>query len=284
MLRILPLILFSLGTFAAEADTQITISDIQGGVSKISSNGERARMNSKGDPTYAIAVYQTGEFFVVNPERKEVMNMDMNAMPEPTATVEAGDQLAISLDKKGKGPKIAGYKTKEYVLKANGQNCGTIFGSKNLLKKKGVSELFEFMNRMRRQSMKMMGAFSGAADICEQAMQDVSLSFEKTGAPLRMLNAQGELESEVTKVKTEKSIDAAYYDIPADFAVVSVADQINAASQQNQQMMEQMGQNMPNMEELMQQMQSQGGEVPAEAMEQLKKMQEMFKQYQQPQQ
>ena len=281
MLRILPVVLIFLSSFVVQADTQITLKDTRGGISKITSDGKKARMDDQDNPTYAVAHYQSGEFFVVNPDRKEVMNMDMKAMPEPTNTAETGSQVVISLDKKGKGPKIAGYKTKEYELTANDQYCGTIFGSKKLLKKKGVSELFEFMNQMRRQTMKMTGAFRATIDVCEQALQDLSLSFRKTGAPMRMLDAQGGIESEVIKVKTGKKIDDDYYDIPADYAVVSVTDQMKAANAQSQQMMEQMGQNMPNMEELMKQMQGQDGEIPPEAMEQLKQMQEMLKQYQQ---
>jgi hypothetical protein len=281
MLRILPLALLVLAVSVAQADSQITIKVKHGGVSLISTNGEKVRMEDQGDPSYVIGDYLSGQFSSVDPERKQVMLIDMNAMPESTSATDTSNPVTISLDKKGKGPKIAGYKTKEIVLNANGQYCGTVFGSKKVLKKKGISELFEFMNRMRQQSMKMMGAYRATRDVCEQAMGDLSLSFKKTGAPLRMLNAQGQIESEVTKIKTDKKIDPGYYEYPSDYTVVSVSDQINAASQQNQQMMEQMGQNMPNMEELMQQMQSQGGEVPPEAMEQLKKMQEMFKQYQQ---
>jgi len=281
MLRILPVIFLFLAFSVVQADTQITINDIRGGVSEMSSSAKKARIDTQGDPTYSIVNYRSGEFFVVDPQRKEVMNMDMNSMSESAGAATTTSQVAIKLNKKGKGPKIAGYKTEKYALTANNQHCGTIFGSKKLLKKKGVSELFDFMNRMRLQTMKMMGAFRGGMDVCEQAMQDVTLSFKKTGAPLRMLDAQGNVESEVSKVKTGKNIDAAFYEIPAGYKVVNVADQMNAASQQGQEMMKQMGENMPDMNELMKQMQGQGGEVPEEVMEQLKQMQEMMKQYQQ---
>ena len=281
MPRILTVVMMLITISATQADTQITINDIRGGESKMSSNGKKARIDSQGDSTYSIVNFKSDEFFVVDPQRKEVMNMDMSKMSESADASTPTSQVVIKLNKKGKGPKVAGYKTKEYELTANNQHCGTIFGSKKLLKKKGVSELFDFMNRMRLQSMKMMGAFRGNMDVCEQARQDVTLSFKKTGAPLRMLDAQGNVESEVTKVKTGKDIDSAYYDVPAGYKVVSVADQMNAASQQGQEMMQQMGENMPDMEALMKQMQGQGGEVPEEVMEQLKQMQEMMKQYQQ---
>ncbi|MCP4430997.1 MAG: DUF4412 domain-containing protein [Gammaproteobacteria bacterium] len=281
MLRTLPVILLFLLSLAVQADTQITIKDSDGIVSKISSNGKKARMDDKGDVSYAIAHYKSGDFFVVNPDRKEVMSMDMNAMPEQGNAVGAASEVVINLEKKGKGPKIAGYKTKEYELTANDQYCGTIFGSKKLLKKKGVSALFEFINNMRRQSMKMTAAFVGSIDVCEQAMDNLSLSFKKTGAPMRILDARGDIESEVIKVKTKKKLKASYYDIPADYAVVSVADQMDAANQQSQQMKQQMGQNMPDMDELMKQMQGQDGQVSEEILKQMEKMQEMLKQYQQ---
>ena len=280
MLRILPLSFLVLAASVAQADSQITIKDKRGGVNLISTNGEKVRMQDQGDSSYVIGVYLSGQFYSVDPERKQVMLIDMNAMPESTSTADSSNPVTISLDKKGKGPKIAGYKTKEIVLNANGQYCGTVFGSKKVLKKKGISELFEFMNRIRQQSMKMMGAYRASIDVCEQAFEDLSLSFKKTGAPLRMLNAQGQIESEVTKIKTGKKIDPGYYEYPSDYTVVTMADQMNAASQQNQQMMEQMGQNMPNMEELMKQMQSQGGQIPPELMEQIKQMQEQYKNYQ----
>jgi len=281
MLRILPVILIFISPVAVQADTQITIKDMRGGISDIVSDGKNARMNEQGESRYSVAKYKSSEFFHVDPDRKEVMSMDMNAMPESTVAAGTASQVVVKLNKKGKGPKVAGYKTKEFELTANEQYCGTIFGSKKLLKKKGVSELFEFLNQMRQQTMKMTGAFRGTIDICEQAMQDVSLSFKKTGAPMRMLDANGNVESEVIKVKTGEKIDPAYYDYPADYKVVSVADQMNAASQQSQQMMEQMGQNMPNMEELMKQIQSQGGQMPPELIEQIQKMKDEYQNYQQ---
>ncbi len=82
-------------------------------------------------------------------------------------------------------------------------------------------------------------------------------------------------------VNTSKKQPKGYYDLPSDYQVVSMQDQMNTANQQSQQMMEQMGGNMPDMNELMQQFQSQGGEIPEDAMKKLIQMQEMLEQYQQ---
>ncbi len=279
MLRIISAIILSIAVTSLFADLRVTLKSGGGQISTITTNGQKARMDDPQDPSYVVANYASGQFNVVNLQEQEVLVMSSADMPV-TSEVSASS-VDIRLEKRSKGPTIAGYKTREYALTANGRHCATIFGSKKMLKKAGISGLFEFMGRMQQQSHKMMGAYRGTMDVCTQATQQLSQSYQTTGAPLRLLDETGKLESEVIKIKTDEKTKPGYYSIPAGFNVIIMKDKMNAASQQSQQMMEQMGGNMPDMNELMQQFQGQGDEIPEEAMEKLKQMQEMFKQYQQ---
>lgn len=198
-----------------------------------------------------------------------------SAKSGPTAAAQLG--LDIKLLNKGKGPTIAGFKTQVYSLQVNGKNCGTIFGSKKLLNKKGIKEIFSALSQLQNQTQNMMGAYRGMMGECEQAELQMSNSYNTTGAPMRLLDQQGQLESEVRKINDNAKTPASYYKIPATYRVTNMQEKMNQARQQNERTRQQMQDNMPDMNKLMQQMQQQQG-MPPEALERMKKMQDMFKQ------
>jgi hypothetical protein len=255
-----------------QADTQIKAIEQSGESNTITCNESMCRMDNSNEPGYTLFDASRQQFKMVDTQRRKVMVMDLKRAKKqaPPAT----SKVKVSLKKIGKGPKIAGYSTYKYTLSANGKLCNTIYASKAAMNIKGIANLFDAMNTMNQQSFNMMGGFRSMMDECEEANMQSEKLFKSSGAPLRTIDANGQLESEIQSINKNAKINKAFYQVPAGYQQVSMQQQMDQARQQ-------MKQNMPDMNQIMQQMQQDGGNLSPEAMEQMKKMQEMMKQYQQ---
>jgi hypothetical protein len=264
---------FFLASGAALADVQFTIRDGEGRTSTFSSNGKMARIEDKQMPSYVIIDHASGEFNMVDTERGEIMKTSMGK----GGVVANDSKISVKLKDKGGGPKIAGYSTRKYELIANGESCGTIYASRKLLKNNNVRAIFESMRSMQQHTRSMRGGMSGMMSVCDQANMQQAGMIESSGVPMRMIDQNGKLESEVLAVDTNKKFAGNHYALPADMKVVDMSDKMNEATQQTQQMKE----NMPDMDELMKQIQQGGGQMTEEMQQQMEQMQEMMKQLQQ---
>ena len=242
---ILTLTLISLSTVAG-ADVQLKIKDRNGSVSTISSNGKQARIDGGLQPGYMIIDYSTGTFYMVDSVRQQVMTSSLG-QGGAAATTGAGVQVAMQAA--GNGPSIAGYSTRKFTFTANGQSCGTIYASSSLLQNQGVRAMFESMRTMQQQARGMMGNFGSLMSDCDRASLQMADAMEAAGAPLRILDEKGRLESEVLSVDTGASLAGNFYQVPPGMKVVDLEQQMGEAMQNSEQMMQQ----MPNMDELMQQ-------------------------------
>jgi hypothetical protein len=263
----------------ALADIQIKTRSPMGGDSTITSNGKVARMDGGGQPGYMLLDLQSGAMRMVDDQRRSVMEMGMPASGSGTAV---GSAVDVDIADRGAGPSIAGYATRRFDIKANGRLCVSAFGSTKLMKVDGVEALFNALTRIQQQAENMMGAFRGQRDPCEIADLKMAEAYKRIGAPMRVIDASGQLDSEVVSVDRNVSKPAEFYATPANYQVTNMQQQMNQARDQQQQMMRQMQQSMPDMQRMMQQMQQQGG-MPPEAMEQMRKMQEMMQQRMPPQ-
>ncbi len=272
MNRLLLFVVSILMAGSALAEVQLQIKDNEAELSTITSDGNKVRIESSEMPGFVIIDFSTGKLSMVNLERQEVINMDV--------AIDGGDATAgkvqISFKAKGRGPKIAGYSTKKYDYQADGTRCGSVYTSSKLLKNSAVRSMFDSMRQLQQQSRKMVGGMAGFLGPCEQADLELSDSLISRGAPMRMLDADGNLVSEVVSVDTDKTVPADYYQVPDGMKQVSMGEMMNQAQQQAQDVM----QNMPNMDELMEQMGA-SGQMTEEMQQQMKKMQDMLQQLQQ---
>jgi len=255
---------------SAQADVLITIKDGKGRTSAFSSDGKMARIEDRQMPGYVIIDYQSGEFFMVDSKRKEIMR----TVIEGGSVAEGGSTVSVSLKDKGGGPKIAGYLTRKYEMNANGERCGTVYASSKLLQNKDVQALFESMRNMQQFSRNMTGGMGGTISVCQQANMQLADVIESSGAPMKVIDENGKLMSEILAVDANKKFPANHYKLPAGMEVVDMTDRMNQATQQTQQMME----NMPDTDELMKQIQQGGGQMTEEMQQQ---MQDMMQQLQQ---
>ncbi len=259
---------------SALADVQLSIKDGSGGLSTISSDGMVVRIDDKKRPGYVIIDYAQKQLLMVDSGRGKVMvtNLDRKGPG-------AAGEIKLRLKKLGGGQRIAGYNTKKYKLIADGQNCGTVYASKKLMRNSGVQAMFESMRSMQNMARGMAAKVGSMLSLCQRANMQLADVVETNGAPLKVLDDKGALISEVLSVDTDKQIPSSYYDVPAGMARVDMDKQLNQAMQQTQQMME----NMPDMNEMMQQMQS-GGQMNEQVKQQMENMQKMLQQMQQQQQ
>ncbi len=261
---------FFLASGTALADVQITIKGDKGRNSTFSSNGEMARIEDKQMPGYVIIDYASGDFYMVDTERGEIMRTSVG---KGGAGVNES-KISVTLKDKGGGQKIAGYSTRKFEMIANGETCGTIYASSKLLKNNEIRAIFESMRNMQQFSRNMTRGMSGIMSVCQQANMQLADMIESSGAPMRVLDQNGNLQSEVLAVDTKKKFAASHYALPSGMKVVDMSDKMDASTQQTQQMMD----NMPDMGELMKQIQQGGGQMTEEMQQQL---QEMMKQLQQ---
>ena len=254
----------------AQADVQITIKDGKGRTSAFSSDGKMARIEDRQMPGHVIIDYQSGEFFMVDSKRQEIMRTVID-----NKGMAGGDPaVKINLEDRGGGQKIAGYSTRKYEMRANGESCGTIYASSKLLQNKDVQAIFDSMRNMQQFSRSMRGGMSGMMTLCQQASMQLADVIESSGAPMKVIDEAGKLVSEVLAVDTNKKFPANHYDLPAGMKVVDMSEMMNQATQQTQELME----DMPDMGELMKQIQQGGGQMTEEMQQQMEKLQKMFQQ------
>jgi len=255
------------------ADVQITIKGDKGLTSTFSSNGKMAHIKDKEMPGYVVIDHASGEFNMIDTERGEIMRTRIDK-----GGLAANDsKVSVKLKDKGGGQKIAGYSTRKFEWIANGESCGTIFASSQLLKNNHVRAIIESMRSMQQFSRSMGGGMRGIMSVCDQADMQLADVIDSSGVPMRVIDQNGNLVSEVLAVDTNKKFAASHYTLPSGMKVVDMSDKMNQATQETQQMMG----DMPNMGELMKQIQQGGGQMTEEMQQQMEKMQEMMKQLQQ---
>ena len=269
--RLLVLVFVTLSS-NVQADLQIGIQSGDGSDSTISSNGLFAKMQDSQQPTYVIIDYQKSLFSMVDPQRQKAMQATANDFASMGSV--ATTPVKLDLKKAGNGPSIASYASQKFTLSVDGQHCSTIFGSQAVLKKKGMQPLLDAMTQLQQQSQRMLSGLRGAVDPCTQAGLQMAKYFKVTGAPLRILDKNDQLESQITSINDNKNLPANTYDIPANFERINIKDQMGQSSQS---MPQGLGDDMPDMNAIMQQLQE-SGELTPEMMEQMKKMKEMLKQ------
>ena len=268
----------------AAADVQIQIRDLTGGSSTISSNGELVRIDAERG-NYVLIDYRNGEVLMIDQGRGQVMK---SSLGKGGVAVTGAGGVKIGVKSAGGGPKIAGYATKKYSFSANGQNCGTIYASSQLLRDPGVRSMFESMRTMQQKSRQMMGGLGGLMRPCDQANLQLAEVMESIGAPMKMLDEQGKLISEVLVVDTNKRLAKDFYSAPGNLQVVDVDQQLEGTRQQAQEIM----QNLPDMNQLIQQLQQGGAgmseemqqEMQQQMQQQMEQMQKMLQQLQKQQQ
>ena len=270
MMKAILLCLLFLGLCnAARADVQIKFKNVKDSTSTISSNGHKVRINGAQMSGYVLVDSVSGEFFMVDPERKEIIR----ATP---VEIEADERLSVSLRPRGAGDKIAGYSTGRFDLISDGIQCGRVNGSSELVTNRDLQHMFKAMQGMHKMMRSLMAGMAGLLTECQRATSRLSDLVDTAGFVMRVVYDKGKLLFEVLSVDTSIKLADDYYAMPADMTVVNMNEKVEQALQKGQEIIQQ----APDMDQMMQQFQQNGGEINEETKQQMQQMMEQMQQLQ----
>lgn len=254
----------------ALADTVVELVS-QGAETQFLTNGSKARINTRNQSEYMLVDFSDNSIYAVMPEKKQVIRVSDSI---PAISASAPPDINVKLTPAGPGPEIAGFPTNRFAFSANGEDCGTVYGSKTALQGTSIDKLLRAMSTMAEKHTRSLGAFAAAMPPCQLARLEFSKHLDITGAPLRIQDASGNIDSSVKRISTEARVDAAAYVMPAGYENVSAADKITEVRHQGDAMRN-MQQRDPEMQQMMKQM-MESGRMPPEAMEQMQRYQRMM--------
>ena len=257
---------------SVNADTVIVLFSDNAKVQFLS-NGKNARINTKGKDDYMLVDFKSNSIYAVDPAKKQILNVS-----ESIPDIGSGKtpEFHLNLKPAGNGPTIAGYATNKYRISAQGADCGTIYGSREALNgTRSVKEMFDTMKTMADNHRKSLGGFASAIPPCQLARMELANHVDKIGAPLKTIDKDGRVETEVLSINHNANVEASNYALPSNYKRISMADKIEEATRSSQEM-DRMQQQMPDMQQMMRQMQE-TGQLPPEAVEQMKRYEEMMR-------
>jgi len=262
---------FMLGA-TAYADTVIEFKN-QNSKSQFLTNGKMARINTRGTDEYMLVNFNKSTIFSISPEKKQIINVSDSI---PSISGVKPPPIRLKLTPAGKGPAIAGYNTKKYRLAANGEYCGSIFASREALKGTAIEHMFDTMKAMADNHRQSLGGFAAVIPVCRLAQMELADKLREIGAPMRTLDQDGRIETEITMILKNAPVEAHNYAFPAKYEMISIGEKIESVQKDSPQM-DNLQRNMPEMQRMMREMR-QSGQVTPEAMEQMRRYQEMMQQ------
>ena len=257
---------------AARADVQIKFKNVKDSTSTISSNGHKVRINGAQMSGYVLVDSVSGEFFMVDPERKEIIR----ATPVEIEADEEDERLSVSLRPRGAGDEIAGYSTGRFDLISNGIQCGRVNGSSELVTNPDLQHMFKAMQGMHKMMRSLMAGMAGLLTECQRASSRLSDLVDTAGFVMRVVDDKGKLLFEVLSVDSSIKLADDYYALPADMTVVNMNEKVEQALQKGQEIIQQ----TPDMDQMMQQFQQNSGEINEETKQQMQQMMEQMQQLQ----
>jgi hypothetical protein len=251
----------------AHADTVIEFINADS-KSQFLTNGKMARINTRGKDDYMLVDFDKNTIYAVSPDNRQIINIS-NSIPSISGLEPP--PLRLSITPEGNGPEIAGYSTTKYRFSANGEYCGSIFASRDALKGTAIEDMLNTMKTMADNHKQSLGGFAAAIPLCQLARIDLAEKLPEIGAPMRTLDKDGEIDTEVTMILKDADVATHYYALPADYKMVAMGEQVESVQNENSETDNQR-RNMPEMQRMMNDMRR-SGQVPPEAMEQMRRYQ-----------
>jgi len=180
--------------------------------------GGKMRIETRGQPEYALMDLKSRSMFLVNPTEKRALDMSAGFRQKAG---EAGVKAAVDarLEKKGAGPEIAGYATEHYVLIANGKKCQDIYASRQAFRDSGWAELWDDFGKAFKEMS------TGGEDPCDIADETV-VDPAKVGWPLKTITADGDV-METVRIENNVATPAGGFDVPVGYHVISLQDMVS---------------------------------------------------------
>jgi hypothetical protein len=237
----------------ASADTVIEFKN-NNTQSQFLTNGTKARINTRDKDDYMLVNFDKNAIYSVTPETRQITNFSDSL---PSISGIKPPAVRLKLTPQGNGPVIAGFRTHKYRFSANGEHCGSLYASIDALKGTDIENMFETMKSMADSHLQSLGAFAALIPVCQMAQMEFADILPEIGAPMRIVNKEGRIDTEITKILKNAAVEAHNYSFPADYELVSTEEKIEQAQRENTQTGGSQ-RNSPEMRRTMQQMQYTG--------------------------
>ena len=265
---------FVFATTSSPADTVIEFT-YDNNSSQFLTNGKMARINSRGTDDYMLVDFNTSSIYSVKPEDKQITNLSSSIS---SISLLKAPSIRLDIKPAGPGPVIAGYNTIKYRLSANGDYCGTLFASKEALKGSAIENMFGTFKTMADNHLESLGGFAVVIPTCQLARMRLAEKLQYVGAPMRVLDIEGNIDSEITKIIKNAGVESHNYALPANYKKVSMFERIDQILSSNTSTKtEQKPRTKAELRQKMRELQRSGRMTP-ETREQMKRYREMLRQ------
>jgi len=230
-IKLLAVFAFLFSTAAVSADTVIEFK-YSSAQSQFLTNGKNARINTRGTDEFMLVNFDSKTIYTVDPAKKQVFNFS-DSMPSISGFEPP--KVRVDIKPAGTGPQIAGYKTRKYRLSADGEYCGTIFASKDAVKGTAIESMFDTLKAMGESHLNSLGGFAAMIPSCQMARLRLTEKLTYIGAPMRLIDIEGKVESEITRIVKNARVAPQEYAIPAGYAAISMDEKIEQAKQDSRE-------------------------------------------------
>ena len=208
--------------------------------------GDKARMESGGKQGgYTLIYLATKKVFMVDDRNKRVIKMGVGEelpplplnLPQRNKN-QKPPEVDAKLVKVGAGADILNYPTVHYQVVANDVVCSDEYFSETA---RNIAGLNEFVNALaelskdRKQKMAQMPMLT--RDPCMQAREKLEEESAKLGVPMRSVDGKGRVVMEVVSITTDVEVDAAKFELPKDYPVMTETQVVQAMEQESQHQM-----------------------------------------------
>lgn len=214
---------FLFATTTAPADTVIEF-NYDNTRSQFLTDGKMARINSRGTDDYMLVNFNTSSIYSVTPEDKQITNLSSSIS---SISLLKAPSIRLDIKPAGPGPVIAGYNTTKYRLSANGDYCGTLFASKEALKGSAIENMFGTLKTMTDNHLESLGGFAVVIPTCQLARMRLAEKLQYIGAPMRVLDIEGNIDSEITMINKNAGVAPHNYSLPTNYKKVSMFERID---------------------------------------------------------
>jgi hypothetical protein len=224
-----------------------------GKIQTITLDKHNARINSSVPDYYTLMDLKKGKAYMVDTKEKRTVEMNIiGTPPKPSQNMPRWQQRSQSsqdrrerpsviaeLVEKGRGPRIAGYPTVNYQVKANGQVCSDNYFSKKAAQVPYIKDLIKAMSDMST-SRKIKGM---PVHPCQKAHDDLEAKSMTLGVPMKSVIKLGQrggdkVRFEIIRIKTDVEVYADTFSLPAGYRVISEQEMIAEGQAQMRKWME----------------------------------------------
>ncbi len=209
-----------LTSMQSNAATLVETEESEAGIQKMWIEGSKMRVEMGPGKEYMLADYANKKIVIVDPDKKEIMDISHFASNGKDAT----KGLNVRVQHLGSGPTIAGYATQKYSLSVNGRTCNQTLVSLKALKDANLANLLEAMTRV---DFNPMGA--QFMNECDRADILFARRMKKLGMPLGTVEQNGQVTDKVRRIVKNAALPAGGFNLPSGYRKVSMEEKMQEA-------------------------------------------------------